>query len=116
MGCGTGNHAICLYDKGYQIAGIDNSAANIKKALSKVTSLDQKKPDLVFKKADIRNARLNRSFDIVISLFHVMSYQTTNDDLKAAFQTAKRHLNKGGIFIFDCWYCVSCCVFLSFSH
>jgi len=104
MGCGTGNHAFCLYDKGYQITGIDNSAANIKKSLSKASSLDQKKSDLLFRKADVRNARLNSSFDIVVSLFHVMSYQTTNDDLKAAFQTAKRHSNDGGIFIFDCWY------------
>ena len=33
-----------------------------------------------------------------------MSYQTTNDDLRAAFATAKAHLKPGGIFIFDCWY------------
>jgi hypothetical protein len=40
----------------------------------------------------------------VISLFHVMSYQTTQDDLSAAFTTATAHLVPGGIFIFDFWY------------
>ena len=47
---------------------------------------------------------LNRKFDVVVSLFHVMSYQTTNEDLRLAFETAKFHLKEGGLFIFDCWY------------
>jgi hypothetical protein len=33
-----------------------------------------------------------------------MSYQTTNEDLLAAFATAWEHLIDGGVFIFDCWY------------
>jgi hypothetical protein len=33
-----------------------------------------------------------------------MSYQRTNQDLKAAFETARQHLAPGGLFIFDCWY------------
>ena len=33
-----------------------------------------------------------------------MSYQSTTADLKAAFNTARQHLNKGGCFIFDVWY------------
>ena len=33
-----------------------------------------------------------------------MSYQTTNDDLKIAINTAYNHLNSNGFFIFDCWY------------
>jgi hypothetical protein len=33
-----------------------------------------------------------------------MSYQTTNEDLSAAFSTASEHLAPGGVFLFDCWY------------
>jgi len=33
-----------------------------------------------------------------------MSYQTDNADLRAAFATAREHLEPGGVFIFDCWY------------
>jgi hypothetical protein len=40
----------------------------------------------------------------VFSLFHVMSYQTSNKDLQDAFETAKINLKPGEIFIFDCWY------------
>ena len=104
MGCGTGTHAFRLYDKGYQIVGIDNSTIFIEKSLSKLSQLNHRHSDLIFKKADLRSVRLNRKFDVVISLFHVMSYQITNEDLKAAFRTAKDHLNEGGLFIFDCWY------------
>ncbi|MBD0389278.1 MAG: class I SAM-dependent methyltransferase, partial [Nostoc sp. C3-bin3] len=53
---------------------------------------------------DLRTIRLNRHFDAIISLFHVISYQTTNQDLQATFATAKAHLKPGGVFIFDCWY------------
>ena len=41
---------------------------------------------------------------MVISLFHVVSYQTTNEDLEEMFATASNHLREGGIFIFDFWY------------
>jgi SAM-dependent methyltransferase len=53
---------------------------------------------------DIRTVRLAETYDVVISLFHVMSYQVTNTDLKHAFATARTHLKPGGLFLFDCWY------------
>ena len=47
---------------------------------------------------------LVRLFDSVISLFHVVSYQTQNADLLATFANASRHLRLGGIFLFDVWH------------
>ena len=46
---------------------------------------------------------MNTKFDVVTSLFHVMSYQTTNDALDKSFKTAKYHMKENGVFIFDCW-------------
>ena len=57
-----------------------------------------------FSKGDIRSVKVDGHFDVVLSLFHVMSYLATNADLQAAIATAKSHLKPGGIFIFDCWY------------
>jgi len=48
--------------------------------------------------------RTGQTYDAVISLFHVMSYQTTNSDLVAAFETAAIHLRRQGLFLFDFWY------------
>ena len=59
---------------------------------------------LNFLHGDIRSFRLDQKFDVTISLFHVMSYQTTNEDFLSALQTAKAHLASGGIFVFDFWY------------
>ena len=46
----------------------------------------------------------SETFDAVISLFHVVSYQSSNQDLQDCFATAKHHLRRGGVFVFDCWY------------
>lgn len=101
LGCGTGKHDFLLAEKGYSVTGVDQSEEMLAIANSNLSALTSTS---TFMHGDVRNIRLNKTFDVVISLFHVMSYQTTNDDLKAAFGTAKVHLKKGGIFIFDFWY------------
>ena len=98
IGCGTGKHAYLMAEKGYTTYGIDLSEAMLKEAS---TSFGQK---VLFSKGDIRDFKLDRSFDIITSLFHVMSYQTTNSDLYQAFESVYQHLKPGGYFIFDCWY------------
>jgi len=100
LGCGTGKHDIELAKLGYYIMGVDLSKEMI--TIAKAENPDTAK--IKFKEADVRTLRLNKKYDVVVALFHVMSYQTTNEDLFAIFETAKVHLNKGGIFIFDCWY------------
>ena len=50
-----------------------------------------------------RKARLSGRFDVVIALFHVISYHPTNKDLTRVRQ-ARFHFNPGGTFFFDCWY------------
>jgi SAM-dependent methyltransferase len=105
LGCGTGIHAILLAKKGYKIHGVDFSQEMLDQARDRRSQLS---PDLAarlqFTPGDIRKVALNQTFDVVLSLFHVISYQTTNEDLLAAFATAKKHLKPGGVFIFDVWY------------
>ncbi|MCA2846809.1 MAG: class I SAM-dependent methyltransferase [Pseudanabaena sp. M135S2SP2A07QC] len=102
LGCGTGNHATLLAQESYVVHGIDVSYEMLQIANERISqSLASK---LTFTHGDIRQVRLNQKFDVVISLFHVISYQTTNQDLLAAFATAKAHLKPNGIFIFDVWY------------
>ncbi len=120
LGCGTGRHDLLLAEKGYGMTGIDMSEemlAVAKKRIeikteieSNAQSKSQSILNPVFEKGDIRTVRLERTFDVVISLFHVMSYQTTNDDLAAAFATVRGHPKPGGIFIFDCCTDRLCCL------
>jgi SAM-dependent methyltransferase len=97
VGCGTGNHAKVMAVKGYDIHGIDLSEQMLKIA----TAIESK---ITFTQGDIRNFKLDKTFDVVTSLFHVMSYQTTNADLVSSFKAVGNHLKKDGLFIFDFWY------------
>lgn len=95
LGCGTGKHAKLLEEKGYEIFGVDLSDTMLEQA--KTLGID-------CTKGDARTFRANTKFDAVISLFHVASYQTTDEDVLNFFETANVHLEKGGEFIFDLWY------------
>ncbi|MEP6507806.1 MAG: class I SAM-dependent methyltransferase [Gemmatimonadales bacterium] len=105
IGCGTGAHAAELAFRGYSVTGIDMSDGMLESAEARRCALT---PDLQsrlhFTNGDARSARVGQKFGAVISLFHVMSYQTSNEDLAAAFLTAREHLEPGGVFVFDCWY------------
>jgi SAM-dependent methyltransferase len=104
LGCGTGRHDLLLAEKGYEVTGVDLSEEMLAVANFQLSAATHQRFSCNFHQGDIRTICLGSTFDVVISLFHVMSYQTTNDDLRAAFATARRHLKPGGVFIFDCWY------------
>jgi SAM-dependent methyltransferase len=105
LGCGTGIHALQLAEKGYKVEGIDLSETMLHRALERQSespiAISER---LSFLEGDIRTYESALKFDTVISLFHVISYMTTNEDLNQAFTTVKKHLKPHGIFIFDCWH------------
>jgi len=105
LGCGTGAHAVLLAREGYRIHGVDLSTDMLERAKNRLIEMPPEQASrLKFSQGDIRAVRINGKFDAVISLFDVISYQTTNEDLHAVFGTIKAHLKPGGAFIFDCWY------------
>jgi SAM-dependent methyltransferase len=105
IGCGTGAHAAEWARMGFDVAGVDRSEGMLEAAHARRASLaPDAEAKLSFYEGDARTVRLGRKFDVVTSLFHVMSYQTTNADIAAAFRTAREHLDEGGVFVFDCWY------------
>lgn len=105
LGCGTAAHAIQLAAMGYAIHGVDRSHEMLTAATN---GIQKAGPETALRirltEGDIRKVQLKDRFDAVIALFHVISYLPTNDDLKAAFKTAKTHLRPSGVFLFDCWY------------
>ncbi|MFZ3310952.1 MAG: class I SAM-dependent methyltransferase [Xanthobacteraceae bacterium] len=100
LGSGTGRHGRCLAGAGFQVHGIERSADMVALAeLAPAAGLG-----FTCQVGDVRSVMLDRSFDAVIALFHVVSYQVTDDDLRAIFATAARHLHPGGVFLFDVWH------------
>jgi len=96
FGSGTGKHARILAGLGYTVHGIELSENMISRA--KIV------PGFTCQQGDITNSKMDKTYDVVTSLFHVMCYQITNKQLKDVFENAAAHLNKDGLFIFDFWY------------
>lgn len=101
MGCGTGKHAELFCEKGYVVHGIDLSEDMLKIAETRRIGKEDR---LSFSHSNISELNLTKKFDVVVSLFHVMSYQNSNKELAKAIEIAKKHLNDDGLFIFDFWY------------
>jgi len=101
LGCGTGGHSLILAKRGYSVTGVD-----ISKKMLEIAKKKAKHNNLTieFVQRDIRKLDLRRKFDVVISMFAVISYQTTNKDLIDTFNSVSRHLKRGGVFIFDFWF------------
>lgn len=105
LGCGTGVHAEHLARLGFDVVGVDISETMLARAEDRKAKLPTEVgARLTFIRGDARSVRTGQTYDIVISLFHVMSYQTTNADLEAVFSTAAIHLTDGGVFLYDYWY------------
>ncbi|MBS1627464.1 MAG: class I SAM-dependent methyltransferase [Bacteroidetes bacterium] len=98
LGCGTGNHAEIICEQGFEVIGIERSTEMV--AIAKQKNIKNFNAIV----ADITSFHVDKKFDIAISLFHVISYLTDNNDLINCFKTINKHLNTEGIFIFDVWY------------
>ena len=96
LGMGTGRHAAVLASMGITVHGVEMSAS----MLDKIPVTE----NIIGHFGDARTIRLPEQFDSVFSFFHVASYQTTDDDIHSFFATARAHLDRGGTFVFDCWY------------
>ena len=97
-GSGTGIHGKLMAKNGFSVFGIEQSAEMIRKANVSIST------GFACMEGDVCNYKLKRKFDVVISLFHVISYLNTNEQLISAFNNAFKHLNANGLLIFDIWY------------
>lgn len=100
LGCGTGNHALPLAKRGYEVVGIDLSPAMLAAAKAKSPTNSSAR----FELGDVSDLQLDEQFDVAIMMFAVLGYQHSNADVHAALSSARRHLRPGGLLIFDVWY------------
>lgn len=96
FGSGTGKHGRLLVEAGYKVHGIERSAEMVAQA----TVID----GFTCQVGDICSVNMGRTYDAVLSLFHVVSYQISNECVHAVFSRAAEHLEEGGLFVFDVWY------------
>lgn len=98
LGCGTGNHALRLAGRGFDVVGVDRSPEMLDIARARASS------PVRFELGDVTSVRLGESFDAVLMMFAVLGYQVRTDDVVAGLRTARSHLTPGGLFVCDVWY------------
>jgi SAM-dependent methyltransferase len=102
LGCGTGNHALPLAQRGHRVTGVDRSPGMLAQARAKAAALPLEHAP-VFIEGDVCRFDLGQHFDVALMMFMVLGYQFENADLVAALAGLRRHLAPGGLFVFDVW-------------
>jgi len=101
LGCGTGNHALPLARRGYDVTGVDRSDEMLARARAKAAEGGLA---VRWVAGDVRDADAGAEFDVALLMFAVLGYQRTNDDVLSTLRNARRHLRAGGLLIFDAWH------------
>ena len=92
--CGTGQLLKKVTERGFSATGLDLSTHQLRHARRNA-------PKSKFVRADVRRYSLPERYDVITCLFDSLNYLLTPVGLKAAFTSARRHLNPDGLFIFD---------------
>lgn len=98
LACGTGSVSVLLAEKGLKVTGVDMSEDMLTAAWEK--SLDMENPPM-FVCQSLQNLRLPRGVDLAVCALDSLDYITDPKDCAEAIRRVYKHLNPGGIFIFD---------------
>ncbi|MEU6633936.1 class I SAM-dependent methyltransferase [Streptomyces parvus] len=95
VGCGTGEHLARLRQH-FDVAGVDLAPPMIRIATAKL-------PGVPLLQDDMRTFSLDRTFDVVCSMYSSVGYLATADDLSTAVKNMTGHLRPGGVLIVEPW-------------
>lgn len=102
LACGTGRLTFPMAETGCRVLGIDRSPAMIQRAEEKRLGLEAPVRDRVeLQVADMRSLELRRRFTSVVVGLNSLMHMTTDDDLRAALASARRHLEPEGRLALD---------------
>ena len=105
LGCGSARHAVEFVRSGFTVTGIDRSSEMIARGEQRRGALAPELQNrLSLLQGDAASYKPAGRYDAVVSLFHVVCYQTTEHGLNSVFQVARSALRAGGVFVFDFWH------------
>jgi SAM-dependent methyltransferase len=93
VACGTGSILKGLSSR-YDVAGLDLSETMLMGAREKL-------PEAPLYHGDMRQFTTGEQYDAVLCMFDSINHLTTKSDWKKTFKSIRRHLEPGGLFIFD---------------
>lgn len=98
LGCGTGTLTELLYQKGYDMIGVDNSEEMLGAALEK---RDSSGSEILYLCQDMRELDLYSTVGTVVCVCDSINYLLEDDEVEETFALVNNYLYPGGLFIFD---------------
>ncbi len=98
LGCGTGTLTELMYEKGYDMIGVDSSEAMLNVALRKK---EKSGSEILYLRQDMRELELYSTVGTVYSVCDSLNYILGEEELFTVFSLVNNYLFPGGIFIFD---------------
>ena len=98
LGCGTGTLTEMLYEKGYDMVGVDNSDSMLSVAMDKKRASGS---EILYLFQDMRELELYSTVGTVVSVCDSINYILEEDELLEVFKLVNNYLYPGGIFVFD---------------
>ncbi|MCK4637411.1 MAG: class I SAM-dependent methyltransferase [Methanomicrobia archaeon] len=98
LACGTGRITIPMAEKGIEITGLDVSETMLSHARKKAA---KKGVNVEWIKADCRNFKLNKKFNLIFFPFNSITHLHDLKSLEACFSCVKEHLTHKGRFVID---------------
>ncbi len=92
--CGTGGHDGLLKANGFHVTGLDLSSDMLNVAR-------KNNPGIPYVKGDMKTFRINQRFGTILCFFNSILYNQDKAQLTRALQNFYKHLQPGGILIFD---------------
>ena len=100
-GCGTGGHSLLLAEKGFEVLGVDLSAAMIQRANEKKSQAPG--ANVQFQQGNLIDFVPKKKFDVALLLFHVFGYLQDQNSINQALLNIKNFLVDDGLLILDFW-------------
>lgn len=100
LGCGTGRVLLPLARQGYQITGIDASAAMLDAARNKIAAEDLAERVNVVEQ-EMLELELAERFNLAFAALNSFAHLHSTDDQLTALARIRRHLNPGGLLLLD---------------
>jgi ubiquinone/menaquinone biosynthesis C-methylase UbiE len=114
VACGTGTLALLLADEGWDVVGLDSSAAMLDQADAKAENIATQ-GQVIFVQGDMRAlgventaehessqfSTLNSQFDLVTCVYDSLNYLLDERELAACFEGMARVLAPGGLLVAD---------------
>ena len=97
--CGTGAMTIALHKRGYHVIGNDVSPEMLMEARNNAFKAGSR--EIIFICEDMRNLKIHKPIDALISVCDGVNYLTSLDDVESFFKHAADCLRPNGVLLFD---------------